>query len=183
MKRLSSLFVLLALFLSTSAVAQTSFTISPESSIVVEGASNKSDWTVKAESMEGSVEMNEGVPQSASLTIPVAMLKSGRAILMDRLLRGAFKAEENPDISFVMTESSEVEEGTFDISGTLTMAGVTQPVTVRLVRSMTEEGAYLFSGSHELNMRDYEMDPPTAMFGALLTKPDVTILFELVLAE
>ena len=61
------------------------------------------------------------------------------------------------------------------------MAGVTNPVTLRLTSSQNEEGAIVFSGTSDLNMRDYEMDPPSAMFGALLTKPEVQIAFNLVL--
>jgi len=183
MKRISFFLLVLACGFSLSVQAQTTFSFSSESTVVVEGASNKSDWTVKAEEIQGQVELHDGVPQSAMLTIPVAMMKSGRSMIMDRLMRGAFNVDENPDISFSMTEANLVEGETFDVSGTLTMAGKTNPVTLQLVRSVADSGMFVFTGSHLLNMRDYDMDPPTAMFGALLTKPEVTIQFNLVTAE
>jgi polyisoprenoid-binding protein YceI len=188
MKRFSLWFAALAVSfltigLPTLSSAQVAYTISDESTVVVNGASNKSDWSVKAELVEGTVELADGVPTSAQFTIAVANLKSGRSLIMDRLMRGAFEADENPSIDFVMTSAAASEGDAFDIEGDLTMAGVTNPVSIRLTRTQDAAGKYTFTGQSDLNMRDYEMDPPSAMFGALLTKPEVVIQFAIKLTS
>jgi polyisoprenoid-binding protein YceI len=160
---------------------QTGLTFSPESTIEVNGTSNKSDFKITAHQFSGAVSLEDGVPVSALLVISVSEMKSGRSMIMDRLMKGAFNVDENPDITFTMVSADLVEGTTFDVQGTLTMAGVTNPVTLRLTSAQNEEGATVFSGTSDLNMRDYEMDPPSAMFGALLTKPEVQIAFNLVL--
>ena len=188
MKRFSLWFAVLtvsffAIALPADVLAQVAYTISEESTVVVNGASNKSDWSVKAEAIEGTVELAEGVPTAAQFVIPVAKLKSGRSLIMDRLMRGAFEADENPNIMFNMTSAAASEGDAFDVEGELNMAGVTKPVTIRLIRTQDEAGLYTFTGESELNMRDYEMDPPSAMFGALLTKPEVVIQFAIKLTS
>jgi len=188
MKRFSLWFAVLTVSfltvgLPTLALAQAAYTISDESTVVVNGASNKSDWSVKAELVEGTVELADGVPTSAQFTIAVANMKSGKSLIMDRLMRGAFEADENPNIEFVMSSAVASEGDAFDVEGELTMAGVTNPVTIRLTRTQDEAGLYSFTGQTDLNMRDYEMDPPSAMFGALLTKPEVVIQFAIKLTS
>ena len=174
--------LLVVALLAVPSVAGQTYSLDESSTIEVAGASNKSDWTVGAPVFTGSVTLEEGAPTAAELTVSAGEMKSGRSLIMDRLMYGALKVDEHPDITFVMTEATLTEENNWLVSGDLTLSGSTNPIEIQLLQSMSD-GGIVFDGAHELNMRDYEIKPPTAMFGALITKPDVTLTFHLVLSE
>lgn len=178
-------FALLFLLLTPDALrAQENFILADGSTIRVDGASNRSDWSVEATSFSGSFNVVDGVPESGSLIVPVADMKSGRSLIMDRLMHSTFEAETNPDITFALesVEPAE-EEGWWLMNGQLQMAGTTHPVSVRLQQQGQAGRTLRYTGSHELKMTDFNMKPPTAMFGSLHTRDEVTIQFELLLAS
>lgn len=183
MKRLSLFLILLVFSVYRPLAAQVTYSLDPESTITIEGTSNKSDFSVEAEEFSGSVTIQEGAPVAATLTVVVAAMKSGRSSIMDRLMRGALKAEEHPEIVFVLESATASQDGGWDLSGVLDFAGVTNPVIIRLTQATDEAGPKTFTGSYEMDMREYGIKPPTAMFGALLTKAVVTIHFNLILSE
>jgi len=176
--------VLIALaFISTSSNAQTTWTVQEGSSIVIDGKSNKSDWSVTANEFTGSFIFEDDVPQSGDLVVAVREIKSGRSLIMDRLMHGAFQVDDYEEIAFSLGAAEEGEEGAWLLSGNLTMTGTTKPVTVQLSSADAAEGQKRFNGTYELKMSDYEMKAPTAMFGSLITKDDVMITFDLTLGE
>lgn len=183
MKRLSLFLILLVFSVFRPLAAQVTYLLDPESTITIDGTSNKSDFSVVAEEFYGSVTIQEGAPVAATLTVVVAAMKSGRSSIMDRLMRGALKAEEHPEIVFVLESATASQDGGWDLSGVLDFAGVTNPVIIRLTQATDEAGPKIFTGSYEMDMREYGINPPTAMFGALLTKAVVTIHFNLILSE
>ena len=135
-----------------------------------------------AEVFTGSITLQDDIPTTAELTVDSKQMKSGRSLIMDRLMYGSLKSDEHQFITFVMTGAEGVGEGVFKISGDLTLAGQTNSVEVEMMRGEVE-GNPTFSGDYSLNMRDYGIKPPTAMFGALITKPDVILHFNLILAD
>lgn len=183
MKYFCSVLLLLVLLPVTWVRGQDVYTFHESSTIEVVGTSNKSDFAVKAEEYSGSVSLTDGAPTAATLQIVVAAMKSGRSMIMDRLMRSSLNADEHPTISFEMTGATSSKPETFVIDGNLTLSGVTKPVSLTLVKSQASDGKTVFAGSTILDMREYEIDPPTAMFGSLITKPEVTLKFYLVLTK
>ena len=164
--------------------AQETFLLADGSTIRVDGASNRSDWSVEATTFSGSFQVSEGVPLSGTMTIPVRDMKSGRSLIMDRLMHSAFEAEAHPDITFTLDSAAPgAEEGWWVMSGQLRMANGSQPVAVRLQQQGPAGRTIRYTGSHDLKMTDYGMTPPTAMFGSLHTQDEVTIHFDLLLAS
>src|SRR5690625_6975085 len=93
---LSSLLLILLLIAPVIANAQAAtqtLSFSPESSITVDGTSNRDNWTVTAQSFEGQVTMNNNgdapVAETVELTIPVQNMAGGKSSIMDRLMRNA----------------------------------------------------------------------------------------------
>jgi polyisoprenoid-binding protein YceI len=94
----------------------------------------------KFDEFEGTLEIGEndesarayGTVQSVSVNTNDA----GR----DQHLRSAdfFGVEQNPELRFESTDISQVDEDSFDISGNLTMNGVTNPVTLKAEVQGTE---------------------------------------------
>ena len=176
--------LLLVLGFHQPALAQETFLLADGSTIRVDGSSNRSDWSVQASTYSGSFQVTDGVPTSGMMSIPVRDMKSGKSLIMDRLMHSAFEGDTNPDITFTLENASpDAEAGWWVMKGSLLMAGSTQPVSVRLQQQGPAGRTLRYTGSHALKMTDYGMTPPSAMFGSLHTSEDVTIHFDLLLAS
>lgn len=186
MRKFSFAIVLtLALVCSPSWVlAQENYILGDGSTIRVDGTSNRSDWSVEASTFSGSFTLTEGAPTEGSFSVPVRDMKSGKSLIMDRLMHSAFEADVNPDITFVLESAMPSdEEGWWTMTGQLQMAGGASPVSVLLEQKGSVGRTVRYAGAHDLKMTDFGMKPPTAMFGSLHTSDDVTIHFDLLLAS
>ena len=90
------------------------------------------------------------------------------------------KAATHPSITFKQTSSSKktanAERLEFTSSGILSMAGVEKEVNVEVVA--TKEGNnWVFAGQHAMNMSDFGIETPTAMFGQIKTHDPVVVHF------
>lgn len=171
----AALLLSLLLLAAPRAEAQ-SYELSPDSKIWVEGTSNRSDWTVYANAISAEAELEASRIQTLKISIPTAEMKSEKSTIMDRLMHDALKAGEHPTITYELTEALP-EAGTLVTKGLLTVAGVAREIEMVVAVGEADAGVR-YTGSHPLKMSDYEMQPPTAMFGALRTADDVTVHFD-----
>lgn len=164
------------------AVSAQDYTLKDESKIWVDGTSNKSDWTVQATAVDGSAALGEDgtVPSQLEITIQAAEIKGDKSTIMDRLMHEALKVSEHPTITFKLNAAETAGTGTLKAKGQLTLAGVTNEIEMDVKAEKTADGGIRYTGSTPLKMTDYEMKPPTAMFGALRTGDDVTVGFDVV---
>lgn len=184
--------VVLVIFLPQSTHAQERSAFAAESMLKVDGTSNQSDWSVAADSLGGWMEFStdsDGVPfiQSVKLSVVVEEMSGGKGSIMDRLMLRTLKASEHGEITYELleAETNRVEGAAPDsfiigTIGNLTIAGETHQIEMIVGVSMSEQGSIIFSGSHEMKMSDFGLKPPTALFGALHTKDDIVIFFEMV---
>jgi polyisoprenoid-binding protein YceI len=179
----NTLFILLS-FLVLAGYAQESYTLSKESVLKINGSSTILDWTVTANSMKGSMKVKAGVVNNLLFQVEVAQIKSERGAAMDKKMHAALKMEEHPEVSFKFQEIKKTadSENTFKIHGMLNIAGVEKAVEIT---SEFQEvgGKYMLKGSKEIKLQDYDMEPPTAMFGQIIVGDNVTIDFDLVFAK
>ncbi|GGE33661.1 YceI family protein [Psychroflexus planctonicus] len=163
--------------------AQEKFTISNHK-ILIEGTSNIHDWEMDVEKVNGFIEMktenDEITISNMSLTIPVKSMKSGKG-KMDSNTYEALKEKKNPNITFSFLETTKVEKtgnSTYkiDIKGKLTIAGNTQSVVIPIVIDTQKTN---LTASYNLNMTDFGVDPPTAVFGTIKTGDAVSLNFNL----
>ena len=179
----NTLFILLS-FLVFAGYAQESYTLSKESVLKINGSSTIHDWTVTANSMKGSMKVKAGAVNNLLFQVEVAQIKSERGAAMDKKMHAALKMEEHPEVSFKFQEIKKTtdSENTFQINGMLNIAGVEKAVEIT---SEFQEvgGKYIFKGSKEIKLQDYDMEPPTAMFGQIIVGDNVTIDFDLVFAK
>lgn len=188
-----SLFFSIGLLASPSTVlAQMEYTLDTESEISIEGTSTRSDWTVHAGEIDGSI----GIAGDASdpevshgrLTLGSAGIKSGKSTIMDRLMHDALMVDEHPEITYALTQAEQVgpaaADGTYSLNttGEITLTGTTRDVQIDVTATPLGDGKIRFTGSHAMKMSDYGMTPPTAMFGQLRTADDITIHFDIVAA-
>lgn len=154
-------------------------TLSEESTLWIEGTSNRSDWTVYAKDLSASASGLESEMSPAALQVTVASgeIESDESTIMDRLIGEALKVDEHPTITYELTNA--VQDGeSLATTGNLTLAGVTREIAMDVQAERQADGSVRFTGSTPLKMTDYELQPPTAMFGALRTADDVTVHFD-----
>jgi hypothetical protein len=160
------------------------------SSVKIEGTSNKSDWSVEATSMDGALWLGDGAaidPDSVYFTAKSEDLKSGRSTIMDRLMYDALKTDQFADIVYSLGSSgieaiSPGDTASWNTIGSLELAGVTDTLGAE-VWGYRDGSRYVFSGTSSMSMREHDITPPTAMFGALRTREWVTIHFKLVFGD
>src|SRR5690625_8052552 len=98
----SFLLILLSIapVIANAQAATRTLSFSPESSITVDGTSNRDNWTVTAQSFEGQVTMNNNgdapVAETVELTISVQNMDGGKRSMMDRMMRNALKVTQYP---------------------------------------------------------------------------------------
>jgi polyisoprenoid-binding protein YceI len=174
----------LALHLN-SALAQT-FNVKTYKA-TVKGTSSLHDWESSVEQLEakGSISISNNTladVRDVTVKIPVRSIKSPKGKMMDNKTWEAFNSEKNPNIVFTLTgRKINVARNSMDASGTLTMAGVTKPIELVLSYKILPGGEVQFTGSKQLVMTDFKMEPPTAMMGTIKVGNEVVVAFEIVL--
>jgi hypothetical protein len=200
MKRISFVF-LINLLLFTVSFSQVAFKVDEGSVMTITGTSTIHDWTSKVNEIKGEYILKEDIknnklPKSGSILdrvkmiIPVLSIESPRGSTMDNKTYNALKSEEHPDLIFEV-KSDNIEriidkaEETFfiKVTGDLTLAGHTKEIIVGIEGQKLSSGQLKFRGTYPIDMVEYNIDPPSAMFGQIKTGKDVTIDFELILGE
>ena len=102
---------------------------------------------------------------------------------MDRKTRGALKEGDYPNIFFSYNEVIEQTPDSITIAGNLDLAGTSQPIEVTASYFVLEDGSLNVVGIQEINMRDYGINPPTAMMGTLKTGEIVNVEFDLIFED
>ena len=194
MKSLFTTLLTVLVFTLGSAIAQqNTLTLLDKSTMKIDGTSNLHDWTANAKTINTNMsfsveELEAESPQnpveSLSLTIPVEQLESGKGG-MNRRMYNALKKDNHPNITFELSSTTlehvnpDSSSFTLNTSGMLTIAGVSKEVSFTVEGSIQDDGSYNFSGAHKINMTEYNVEPPSAMLGAIKCGEIVTVKFDL----
>lgn len=181
---LVSLVTLLSFF--PSEVLMTFKTNKAQSSIKIDGTSTLHDWEMTAEDLSGI--MNVEIFKDSinikdlSLIVPVKSLKSGNSG-MDNNAYKTLKAEDYPKIKYQFTSLKKLEKtghNTLKLltEGKLTVGGKTQILSIPLTAVLKDGGVEL-SGTTSFRMSNFNLKPPTFMFGTVTTGDDITIQFNI----
>ena len=145
----------------------------------VRGAFNEFEGTA---TLDGANPANS----SAQVTISTASIDTRNAQRDGHLRSNDFLAmDEYPQITFVSTGARQVDESTFELTGDLTIKGVTNPITI----PFSFEGAAKdpfgnlrvgFEGAVTINRKDYGITwNATLETGGVLVSDKVTLEFEI----
>lgn len=159
-----------------------------ESKMEIVGTSSLHDWvsSVLNLSAEGDFTVNnEQIENIAGLVVNIQVkdIQSTKGSMMDNKTYSALKEESNPIIRFTLTEVIGSETTYFgqqiSTKGNMEIAGKNRPVQLDVKAKVLPNGELSFEGSTEINMLDYDMEPPKAMLGAIKTGELVTVNFTL----
>lgn len=167
----------------------------PGSKIKIDGTSTVHDWTVEGQIIGGFLELDPSfdfsnakpgkVNAKVQATVPARSLRNSKNYKgMDERMHEALKAKEYQKIEYKLTELvlKEAKAGEplrFDSKGDITVAGVTQ--TLSMPVTMEKQGDKLkTSGDLTLKMTSFKIDPPApkVALGLISTGDDVKIHFE-----
>jgi polyisoprenoid-binding protein YceI len=185
--------ILLCVFLTSiisSAEAQTLNKLKSSKSSV-SGSSSLHEWESEITKLEWSgllsVEDNKlAVGKDVVVKIPVKSIKSTKGNMMDNKTYDAFNADKNPTITFKLISikiSGTGKDYILDATGTLIMAGASKNIGMTLKASLLPNGDIQLTGNKKLNMKDFGMEPPTAMLGTIKVGEEVTVAFDLIITR
>jgi polyisoprenoid-binding protein YceI len=181
-----SILALAFMLISLTSYGQGRYAQSSTSRISISGTSTMHDWTMTSEkaTYDAVFETNpQGVPQQVtSLVVSVSAqsLKSGKNG-MDKNAYAALKTDKHKQITFQLA-SGKIDGKTIRCQGSLTIAGTTKQIEVETTYTILADGSIQCKGSKKLAMKDYNVEPPSFMFGSVTTGNEITVSFDVILA-
>lgn len=181
-------FLLICLFnmLIFNVIAQHEYKIDIDSSsIIINGTSTFHDWEASSKDIQGTVEAlidGRSIKNilDADLSMEVISLKSESKGLARRLHKElAYK--KFPNISFKFKKLVLLTKDSVEMEGDLRIKGVTKKLILTgkvSFRSDTGD-VFLFLGSKKLKMTDFNIKPPTFLFGMFKTGDEVNVNFNI----
>lgn len=173
--------LLTLVILVDSATAQTLYKATGNSYLAISGTSTLHEWTMTAKDAKYQVLLEvspTGTIRSViSLTLSVRSesLKSGHSA-MDKNAYSTLRTDSYKNILFEMT-SSNVLDKTIQCSGNLTVAGITKSINLEATYRLMPDQSLLITGAKQLKMSDFNVEPPTFMFGTVTTGDEITVSF------
>jgi polyisoprenoid-binding protein YceI len=154
----------------------------------VSGTSSLHDWEMELTTFDASAQLENKdngsyIISDARFSANANNLVSEKSMMTNKA-HEALKAEKQPEIKFEQTGTLEIsgnQNGTYTIAGNLTIAGKTKPVEIALNTNTNSQKKVSVSGNTTLKMTDFDVEPPTVMFGTIKTADEVTINFNLTL--
>lgn len=186
MKRLSNLVkrITLLFFITFSlfGFAQKTLTLDTKPQLKISGTSSLHDWEMVSETATGklvaAVEGNKLAEiNSLVVEMPAESIKSGKSG-MDKNAYKALKTNQYKTVRFDLKSAAKNTDGSWQFTGTFTIAGISKPVTLKVKESATA-GQPVLEGSYSFKLTDYKITPPTALMGTVKTGDDVKISFTL----
>jgi|GEM_PF-596650 len=174
-----------------SAVKRTLYIGAPGSKVVVRGHSTLHDWSVTSNTLNGKLILaghwrtTHGQAISIELlhlSIPVATLKGSDGSGMTKTIMHALHRKQHPTITFIVTHAKlqpqqKPNAGTylFRTAGLLKINGIMRKEAMTLRVGPLANGSLTVQTLVKLKMRDFNVTPPTAMFGIIRSGNAITV--------
>lgn len=142
--------------------------------ITLSGTSTIHEWDMLSTEGGFSGKLLKNEISDISFVIPVKSLVSGKSA-MDRNTYEAMNANENPNIVFI-SQGTGTLTGNAEVKGKLIINNVSKEVVVPMTITK-EDGGFILQGFTQVNMKDYKVEPPLFMMGAVKTGEVVSIKF------
>lgn len=173
--------LLAGLVFSPDSDAQALYRQTGESYVSISGTSTLNEWTMTSKDTKYQA-MFEVSPEgklvripSLTLTVRSESLKSGHSA-MDKNAYSTLNTSTFKNIVFELASSSILDTQA-TCEGNLTVAGVTRKISVEGTVRVLPDKSFLISGTKKLKMSDFNVEPPTFMFGTVTTGDEITVSF------
>ncbi|MCB0631408.1 MAG: YceI family protein [Saprospiraceae bacterium] len=172
-----------------SALGAQSFKLSPDKpyEVYVSGGSTLHDWTATVNNVIDipptmTINLKEGgVIESFGFKAEGKSMEGGRGSTMDNKIYKAVKCDVHPYITYKQTAPAKLQAAGKDqfkliSKGIVSVAGMDKEIEVEVMASL-KDGVLTFTGEEPMKLSDFEIDPPSALFGQIQTKDDITVHF------
>lgn len=194
MKKSILCFLTLTLFMVFSSVTAQDITLNLSEIIEfkIDGDSNVRTWDAEVTEADGTIELsgienfslNSLTPEtfkSLNITIPVSGIQSDSGRLTSNL-QGYLKGDDFPEITFNLTEITSIEQdgdkAMITANGIVNAAGVDNQISMSVEAILNPDNTITFSGSQQLLMTSFNIDPPTAVMGTIRSRDEMDIIFQ-----
>jgi polyisoprenoid-binding protein YceI len=178
------LLAILIFFLGITSVAsaQKNYALDNKSAFSVSGTSTLHDWEMKSSSGTGTANftiVNSKLTdiESLQVTLLAESIKSEKKS-MDKVAYETLKTDKQKNIKYVLKSAEKVNETTWELTGTYTIAGVSKILKTTVKTILTKDGVNM-QGSNKITFADFGMKSPTALLGTIKTGHDLTLKFNL----
>ncbi|MGM0612969.1 MAG: YceI family protein [Bacteroidota bacterium] len=186
-KLITGYLILVMLLIAGSVLAQQTYQLNTDnSSMEVSGTSSVHDWAMDVNNFDGTVTLKT---QKSDIKISSLFFEAktksilGDKKLMNKKTHEALKADDHSSITFRFANIKNLNTSGNDISGTiegyLTIAGKTRKIELAFSGKQSDNQLKV-KDTYTLNMRDYNVEPPTAMLGSIKTDDKVLVKFDVV---
>jgi len=160
--------------------------------IAVAGTSTLHDWDMVTEKANCDIAFNFDGNNLTGLSALAFSVKSESLKSdhkgMDKNAYKALNTEKYPEISFASSFANVRSNGpnsyVISAKGKLTISGVSKEVWLAGVSTVNPTDMSIqTSGSAKVKMSEYNVEPPSFMFGAMKTGDDVTVKFSVTLKK
>lgn len=161
------------------------------SKMEVLGTSNIHDWEIAAKDFQGTISLGMENDQLVKInqldfSVTAESLESGKGG-MNKNTYKALKTNDHKKIIYKMDKVINIDctsksQCLISTSGFLTIAGTKKPIEITF-DSKIGDGKIVLSGNKSIKMSNFNIDPPTAMFGTITTGDDVNIKFQAVFTK
>lgn len=174
--------IISVLGITSMATAQRNYTLDTKSTFSVSGTSTLHDWEMKSSSATGTANLtieNSKLTDISSLSVNLLAesIKSEKKS-MDKVAYETLKTDKNKNIKYVLKSAEKVNETTWELTGTYTIAGVSKVLKTTVKTTVTKDGLNM-QGTNKITFTDFGMKSPTAMLGTIKTGQDLTLKFNL----
>ncbi len=176
-------------------------TFSSESQFSIQGTSTLHEWVVKTSDVTGNILLppeflSEAGPaagtmiDSVIIKVPVQKMDGGRGQVMNDKIVKALSGTTHPHVIYTLNEAKVIDnpeaasdEISIEADGKLNIGGVIRDMKLILAGQKSESNDWIFEGSKQMKMSDFEIEPPSAMFGQIVTGDEITINYSLIAVE
>ena len=175
--------ILITLPLHTN--AQRNYTIA-KSTFEVAGTSSVHDWVMKSTEGNGTVNLTVTDSKlsdinSLTITLLAESIKSSKTS-MDDVAYETLDTKTNKNIKYVLKSANKVNESTWNLIGTYTIAGISKDYKT-VVNITGNNGNFILKGSNQITFADFGMSPPTAALGVVRAGKELTVIFNICISE
>lgn len=191
MKRKLFTGILTTMFIIPVMAQQSQKWVLDKSSVLIQGTSSVHDWEMKAQDVQAEFIGIQADGELQNLNNATLKIKSSKIIsensTMNKKAHSALQSSKYPEITFTaqsvknLTQNGSSFQAT--VVGDLKLAGKTKIVAIPVKGKYSGDRILKLQSNYAISMSDFEIDPPTAMMGALKTGDKVTLDFDLQFKE
>ena len=142
------------------------------------------------ESYRGTLEFNPRKPEESKIELTI---DSGSAVckdtwvsandlkkIMEETFGNMLAAKRYPAMTFTSASIKPLGANQFEAQGMLTIRGKPKPIVVNVQLDATDPAKLRLRGSAKIHLKDYGLKPPSALLGAIGTKEEMSLTFDIV---